>query len=74
MEHQRRIGFPALNIVAAVQRSAKWCSRPVRPRVLHLTDRAIGDHAHRDAYRIQQRLGSSNHLQFAIKQAGDLAR
>lgn len=73
MKHQRRVGLPALNIVAAVQAVSEMAQQAgASERVLHLTDRAIGNHAHRDAYRIQQRLGSGNHLQLAIEQASDL--
>ena len=73
MKHQRRVRLPALNIIAAVQAVSEMVQQAgAAKRVLHFTDRTIGDHAHRDAYRIQQRLGSGNHLQFAIKQASDL--
>jgi hypothetical protein len=39
--------------------------------VLHFADRAVGDHAHRHADRIQQRLCAGNDFQFSIKQARD---
>ena len=56
MEHQRRIRFPALNIVAAVKPVSEMVQQAgAAKRVLHPLLTAIGDHASGRLPHIQQR-------------------
>ena len=72
MQHQGRIGLPALDIVATVQTLREMVQHcGFTERVLHFAHRAVGDHAHRHVDRVQQRLCARNDFQFSIKQARD---
>ncbi len=75
MEHQRRIGLPALkNIVTAKRQIGKPCNMPVCQRMLHLTDRSVGYHAHRRLNALNGGICARDRFQFGIEQTRNTRR
>ncbi|MNV99809.1 hypothetical protein D3C71_1952220 [compost metagenome] len=73
MEHQGRIGLPALDIVAAEQFFREMVQHfKLAEGVLHFADRAVRHHAHRHSHRIQQSVCPGDDLQFRVEKACDL--
>ncbi len=65
MEHQGRIGLPALDIVATEQFFREMMQHfQLTQRMLHFADRAVRDHADWHRHRVQQRVSTSDNFQF----------
>ncbi len=63
----------SVNIVTAKQQSGKMMQHAqFTQRVLHLTDRPVGYHAHRRLYALQQGICARDRFQFGIEQTRNL--